>query len=71
MSVNDSVRIWFSIAFIVLVSASIGAIIEANDKPAGYEAGAALILAMGIGVGLWTAADIIRSRRGGKDEGDE
>jgi hypothetical protein len=66
MTVNDSLRVWFTIAFIVLSSAAMGAIIEANDKPTGYEAGMGLLLAMGLGVGLWTVADI-RNRKGKDD----
>jgi hypothetical protein len=62
VNVNDSVRVWFTIAFIVLASAAMGAIIEGQDKPTGYEAGMALLLAMGVGVGLWTVAEIRRRK---------
>jgi hypothetical protein len=57
VTLNEWLRTWFTLAFIILVSAAFGAIIDGQDPPRGYEAGAALLIALGIGVGLWTFAD--------------
>jgi hypothetical protein len=69
MSLNDTIRFMFSVAFIVLAAVSIGAFIEGSNNPIAYEWGAAIMVALGVGVGLWTLAEWRRSRN--KDGGDE
>jgi hypothetical protein len=61
---NEAIRFMFAVAFIVLASASIGAFIEGSNNPVSYEWGAAIMVALGVGVGLWTLAEW-RNRNGG------
>jgi hypothetical protein len=47
----------FAVAFIVLVSAALGAILQGVTSPMDYEVGLALFVALGIGAGLWVLAE--------------
>jgi hypothetical protein len=68
VSPNDFTRFMFAIAFVVLVSAAMGAVIQSSDPPRGYEAGMGLLIALGVGAGLWALAEW---KRGGKDDASE
>jgi hypothetical protein len=52
----------FAVAFVVLVSAAMGAILQGVTSPMDYEVGLALFVALGIGAGLWLLSEW---RRGG------
>jgi hypothetical protein len=64
----------FSITFIVLVSAAMGAVIDGSDPPRGYEAAIGLFIALGVGAGLWLLSEWRdtgkKEKRHGDEEGD-
>jgi hypothetical protein len=66
---RDYTRLLFAIAFVVLVSAAMGAVIDGSDPPRGYEAAVGLFIALGVGAGLWLLSDWKRDER--KDDARE
>lgn len=70
MTIPEAIRWMFAVAFVVLASVSIGSFIE-STSPKGYEWGAAIMIALGIGVPLWTLAEWRRGKGKDKDEGDD
>jgi hypothetical protein len=57
MAPTDFVRLLFGVAFVILVAVALGAVIDGNDPPRGYEAAFALFVALGVGAGLWALAE--------------
>jgi hypothetical protein len=57
MTPSEWVRTLFGIAFVILVAASLGAVIDGSDPPRGYEAAFGLFVALGVGAGLWALAE--------------
>jgi hypothetical protein len=57
MSAGEGIKALFGIAFVILVAVAMGAVIDGNDPPRGYEAALGLFIALGVGAGLWALAD--------------
>jgi hypothetical protein len=57
MTPSEWVRTLFGITFVILVAVAMGAVIDGNDPPRGYEAAIGLFIALGVGAGLWALAE--------------
>jgi uncharacterized membrane protein YccC len=62
MDPGEWVRTLFGITFVVLVCVAMGAVIQAQDPPRGYEAAIGLFIALGVGAGMWALAEWRRTR---------
>lgn len=68
MTLSETIRFIFAVTFVVLASVAIGSFIESTD-PKGYEWGAIVMIAVGIGVPLWTLAEWRSNKK--KDGGEK
>jgi hypothetical protein len=59
------IRVLFCVTFVVLVSATLGAILQGTTSPLDYQMGMVLFMALGVGAGLWALSEW-KSGSGGK-----
>jgi membrane protease YdiL (CAAX protease family) len=57
VTVKDLLHVLFSVAFVVMAAVALGAILVGEAPPRDYQAGAVLLVFMGVGAGLWLLAD--------------
>lgn len=57
MTVGDLLRVLFAVALVVLCAVAMGGLLVGESPPRDYEAGALLLIFLGVGAGLWLITD--------------
>lgn len=64
MTVGDTIRVLFAVAFVVLAAVAMGGLLVGESPPRDYQAGALLLIMVGVGAGIWLLAEWMGGRNG-------
>lgn len=57
MTLGETIKLLFAVAFIVMAAVALGGLLVGDSPDRDYRAGAALLVFVGVGAGLWLISD--------------